>query len=83
MPAYLEPLTLVLRAGPEAESYPQPYTFSCTAIVRGEEAELIGGSGHFEPAWRRDVARALRAYGVKRVYWDRRGRKERRVETVT
>lgn len=64
----------VVRAGRNFSSFGDPYDFSCTVILRGETAELIGASGRFDMRFRQPLIELLKERGVKRVSWERSGR---------
>jgi hypothetical protein len=73
MGIHLEPVTAVLRLGKDLQEYGDPYEFSATVIIRGHQAELVGGAGKFDPKWRRDVCEALLGWGITEVVFDRKG----------
>ena len=84
MGAGIEWLIGILRAGPDFGQYGDPYTFSGTIVIHGEEAEIKGASMALTTMLIRErsaVSEALRAIGVKRVSWDRR--KDGKVKRVT
>lgn len=62
----------VLRAGREHEKHGDPYTFSCTVIVRGTHAELVGASGEFTPEIYREIFDRLVSLGMESASWDRK-----------
>jgi hypothetical protein len=71
MAAEIEWVTGVLRAGRNLGTFGDPYEFSCTVNVRGQEAELIGGCGEITPSLWREIKDALTAQGIHQVHWKR------------
>jgi hypothetical protein len=68
----LEPTVAVLRIGEELNGYGDPYEFSATVIIRGRQAEIVGGAGRFDPSWRHAIAAELRAWGIDEVIFERK-----------
>jgi hypothetical protein len=75
----LEPTVAVLRAGEGLNRYGDPYEFSATVIIRGRQAEIIGGAGRFDPKWRREIRTELRAWGIDEVVFERKTEHPREV----
>jgi hypothetical protein len=78
MPAFLEPVrdgVFVLRAGPRAVAYSDPYTASGTVVAIGPDACEIRGFTRRQDdsglALFRDIERALRRAGFSKIMWDR------------
>jgi hypothetical protein len=69
---HLEPTVAVLRIGDELNGYGDPYEFSATVIIRGRQAEIVGGSGRFDPKWRHAIWAELRAWGVDEIIFERK-----------
>jgi hypothetical protein len=80
---HLEPTVAVLRVGDELAGYGDPYEFSATVIIRGRQAELVGGAGRFDPKWRRAIMAELRAWGVEEVIFERKTEHPREVRLST
>jgi hypothetical protein len=68
----LEWVTGVLRAGPEAHKFGDPYTFSATIVKRGDTVEIIGATGKIPPGGLKELKALLAAEGVTRFVWDRK-----------
>ena len=71
MAADIEWIVGTLRVGEDFEAHGDPYEFSCTINVRGDEAELIGGCGEITPQMGRDIKRTLLAHGITKARWIR------------
>ena len=71
MAADIEWVVGVLRVGGNFEGHGDPYEFSCTINVRGDEAELIGGCGEITPQMGRDIRTALLTQGITKARWIR------------
>ena len=71
MAAEIEWIVGIVRAGEDFENHGDPYEFSCTVNLRGEEAELIGGCGEITPTIWREIKQALLAKGITRAQWRR------------
>jgi hypothetical protein len=69
---HLEPTVAVLRVGEELNEYGDPYEFSATVIIRGRQAEIVGGAGRFDPNWRHAISKELRAWGIDEVIFERK-----------
>jgi hypothetical protein len=69
---HLEPTVAVLRVGEDLNGYGDPYEFSATVIIRGRQAEIIGGAGRFDPKWRHAISMELRAWGIDEVTFERK-----------
>lgn len=72
MGVHLEPTVAVLRVGDELNGYGDPYEFSATVIIRGRQAEIVGGAGRFDLKWRRAICAELRAWGIDEVIFERK-----------
>jgi hypothetical protein len=78
MPAFLEPVVWILRAGPEATEYGTPYTASGTVVTLGNgECLVLGLTRQSEDksgavGLVRDAERCLRDAGFKKWHWDRK-----------
>jgi hypothetical protein len=75
----LEWLTGVLRLGRDYRRHGDPYEFSCTVLRRGDEVELLGASGGLSPSLARRMKEVFLVQGVRRLSWERRNGKVRRV----
>lgn len=73
MPAIIEPITFVVRSGPQYFKPGDPYTFTCTVVASGEgEGRVVGALGEPEMADLRAAMRTLRQYGLGTL-WGLRG----------
>lgn len=71
MGATLEPITLVLRAGPNHAKHGDPYTSSAAVQKIGEAAYVQGASAESLWAYRKAVIAAFRALGVTEIHYQR------------
>jgi len=69
---HIEPIVYVLRAGHIGDGFGDPYEFVATLIIRGNHAEAIGATGHFDIGWRLEVQRLLASIGVTELSFERR-----------
>jgi hypothetical protein len=80
MPAFLERLAdgiFILRAGPRAVAYGDPYTAAAVIVALGEGACEVKGfirkSDEPDLAVFRDIGECLKAAGFYKYTWDRQG----------
>lgn len=72
MAAGVEWIVGTLRAGPEYKTFGDPYTFSCTIVVRNNTVELIGASGTFSKEVYQAIHECLAGMGFDAAIWDRK-----------
>jgi len=72
MPAFLEPLTYIVRAGPEARRFEDDYVASGTVTTEDGVATVRGFAGRLDRGLRDDIVAAILAAGYHKVRWGRR-----------
>lgn len=80
MPALLEPVSYILRWGPDLERKGSKYEFAATVVVEGEVALIKGAAGRLTPGAWREIKSALNQIGVTTARWERFTTSERTVE---
>jgi hypothetical protein len=84
MPAHIEPITWILRAGPDMHQHGDPYTVSAVVQpISPTEMRVMGANDSLYPGFLSDVRILAQELGITRVVWERRkGEKLRVVELI-
>ena len=74
MPAFVEHLVWIVRAGKDATKYRRSWEYAVTCVSvdhRTVVAKALKGDGKFKTSHARDIIRECKALGFERVVWER------------
>lgn len=71
MGAQVEIVSGVIRAGPEFQTYGDPYDFSASFYIQNNEAYILAAAGNFSKKIFKEIYEEFLRFGITDVHWKR------------